>query len=462
MDATRPTRRFEVIDGNAARTREDHEAIRLDVDVEVQEDSLRDMIQRPFAGEDMDLILLAGVVARVDRMVVRRLSEGWARSLHVVMRVHEPDRWRGPKVGAALSRCLRILTGDEWTFEFEPRAARDQHVQMALLRKPPERVVALAYSGGLDSYCGAADWSPDPDATPLLVHTKNSQTKRQLVEATVRGRGLMHVSMPLHLPKLSHPEPSYRTRTFTFLVVAAVAARSGGGSEVLISENGQGALGPALVRFNGEHPYLSTHPVFTRALAEFLTLAWAEAHRVNFVHPAVLKTKGEVLGGLVKRNVVPHWGSTRSCSRSIPRRFGSGMPDQCGLCGGCLLRRLALHTAGVGRFGSDVEGYLWADLGAEEFDGIASRQCEWSHGDQELAIHAIIDLASLAEFAARPDDDPDILTLVEDLEVGLGRSASECNDGVRRLLGAHRAEWADALSALPASAWLRRIAAGRI
>ncbi len=461
MDATSFVRRFEVIDGTAPRTREDYEAIRLGLDVKVQEDSLRNMIQRPFASEDIDLILLAGVVARVDRLVVRRLSEGWSRSLHVVMRVHEPERW-GSEVGAALARCLRILTGDQWTFEFEPRASRDQHVQLDLFRKPPDRVVALAYSGGLDSYCGAAEWTPEPGATPLLVHTKNSQTKRQLVEDTVRARGLLHVSTPLHLPGLSHPEPTYRTRIFTFLVIAAVAARSGGGSDVIISENGQGALGPALVRFNGEHPYLSTHPVFTRSLGEFLASAWAGAHHVNFVHPAVFRTKGEVLGALVERNAVPQWGSTRSCSRSIPRRFGAGMPDQCGLCGGCLLRRLALDTAGLGRFGTDVEGYLWANLGADEFEAIARRPCDWGEGDQELAIHAIIDLASLADFADRPDHDPDILTLVEDLQVGLGYSEGASREGVRRLLAAHRAEWSAALDALPPTAWVRRVVDGRI
>lgn len=455
-------RRFEVIDGTAVGAYAEPDQIHLGLDVIIDEAPLRAMIQRPLAPVDLDLIFLAGTIARIDRTVRRQLASGWERSLHVVMRVHEPDRWQRPDVNVGLSKCLRILTGDRWSFEFEPRSARDQHLQLDLFHRAPENVIALSYSGGLDSYCGAAELVPGDGQTPLLVHTRNGHSNRRLLEATLRDRRFLHVSMPFHLANLDHPEPSYRTRTFTFLVVASVAARSGGGNEVIVSENGQGAIGPALVRFNGEYPYFSTHPIFTRSLANFLGLLWAGDHNISFRHPAVLRTKGEVLESLMASGAIPHWNATRSCSRTMQRTFGAGMPDQCGLCGGCLLRRLALHTAGLGQFGTNVEGYLWSNLAADNFDKVLSRECNWSDNDRDLAVHAVYDLALLADFAGRPDSDADIQNLVEDLAVGLGISVSESQVAVRRLLNAHRDEWNGAIAMLPPSAWLRRIIEERV
>lgn len=454
---------FSVVEPSAAATAHGPEVIRLGSDVDIRSTQLRHYLARPLHPEDVDVLLLAGVAARVDRVVRRQLSRGWARRLHIRMPVHEPERWSRPDVSAALREALDLLTGDEWSFEFVGRRAEEQVLQLPLFPRAPARVSTLSYSGGLDSYCGLAMWQPAVGEALLLVHTRNAQSSRKLIANTLDGQPVHHVSVPVHFPKIgAHAEDTYRTRTFTFLVAAAVGSRLGGGSDVVVSENGQGALGPALVRFPGEHPYYSTHPIFTRRLADFLGKLWSDGAEPRFRHPAVLRTKGEVLRELAGASAIPNWRATRSCSQSNARNKGTGAPSQCGVCGGCLLRRLSLHTAGLAPFGSDAEGYLWADLSAERLDDSVRFDCPTTDNDRRIAVHAALGMASLCDFADAPPSDHTMLTLAEDVSFGLGVDLEAAAAGTRRLVRAHRDEWRSALAELAPSSWLRRVAEERI
>jgi hypothetical protein len=436
--------------------------IRLGTDVIISNDQLRQYLARRLQPEDVDLLLLAGVVARIDRTVKRHLASAWARRLHVNMCVHEPERWNRSEVRVSLQEALNLLTGDIWSFEFRSRSVEEQALQLNLFAEAPSQVATMPYSGGLDSYCGLASWEPAPTEHRLLVHTRNSQSSRALVNETLRGQAVHHVSVPIRLPGISHAEDTYRARTFTFLVAAAVGARLGNGTDVVVSENGQGSLGPALVRFPGEHPYYSTHPLFTRRLSIMLKEVWADGHVIRFLHPAVWSTKGEILAQLSQRGSVPNWQVTRSCSRTNPRNKGSGAPSQCGVCGGCLLRRLSLDAAGLAPFGSNAEGYLWADLSAERLEDAATFACDTTKNDRCIAVHAVVGMAALADFASAPANDHSVLTLAEDLAYGIGMSPEDAESRVRRLVQVHRSEWHSAIGKLPPSSWLRQIADERV
>lgn len=451
--------RFEFLEKGQKPQRPGHQPLRLDSDVDVQENALRELVRSRLYDEDIDLLLLAAAVSHVDRTARRLLGTGWARELHVVMPVHDVDRWAHGHIVKALSASLRLLTGDYWSFEFVTRAERDQRFQLDLFKDFSGRALVLPYSGGLDSYCAAAELEPEPGETVLLVHTRSDRGIRKQLAETLRGRPSIHVEVPLSHRGLNHPEQSYRTRTFTFLVVAAVAARSGGGRSIVVGENGQGAIGPALAWFTGEHPYYSMHPRFTRSMAGFLDAVWAGSHSIEFRHTAVLRTKGEVLSALQSQGKLGDWERTRSCSRS-PRSTGAGSPRHCGLCGGCLLRRLALHAAGIASFAGNREGYLWGDLTEESLRDPRGTGRGLAGSDLDLAVHAVKDLAYLAEYAKRPPGDPDVENLVEDLAHGMSISIDAARGGVERFLTMHLAEWTSALGTLPSSAWLRRVAEG--
>lgn len=453
---------FDVVEPSLSGRSSSRQAIQLGVDVKISSEQLRQYLARKLHPADVDLLFLAGVVGRVDRLVRRRLASGWARRFHINMRVHEPERWNRPEVQSSLKDTLNLLTGDSWSFAFTTRSSESQVLQLPLFPRAPGRVATMSYSGGLDSYCGLALWEPARGDQRLLVHTQNQQSSRHLVEETLRGQAAHHVSVPVHLPGLSHAEETYRSRMFMFLVAAAVAARLGDGTDVVISENGQGALGPALVRFPGEHPYYSTHPLFTKRLSVLLQAVWSDGHGIRFLHPAVWSTKGEILRELSRRGVAPRWAATRSCSRNNSRNKGSGAPGQCGVCGGCLLRRLSLDAAGLAPLGDNTEDYLWADLSAERLEDAATFTCTTTENDRTLAVFAILSMAGLADLATASANDNSILTLAEDLAFGLDVSVEVAESRVRRLIGVHRAEWESALARLSPSSWVRKIVEGRV
>lgn len=436
-------------------------SIQLGIEVKISSDHLRQYLGTRLQPVDVDLLFLAGVVARIDRKVRRRLSEGWARRFHVEMCVHDPHIWNHPTSMTTLVEALGLLTGDHWSFDFRQRqTTEDQILQMSLFPRATSSVATMPYSGGLDSYCGLAVWQAQADTEHLLVHTRNSQSTHLVVDRTLAGNPHRQVSVPIQLPKIGpHLEPTYRARTFTFFIAAAVGASLGSGTEVTVPENGQGALGPALVQFPGEHPYFSTHPLFTRKLSLFLDAIWENKRSVTFLHPMVFLTKGQALSRANHNGGIPAWKSTKSCSRDLARNKGRGLPSQCGVCGGCLLRRVSLHTAGLSPFGAPTEQYLWADLSKSNLeDAICRTGLTTSPNDRRIAAHAVVGMASLADFARTPDEQHSMRTLVEDLRFGLQMDETAAQRQVRSLVRAHHDEWNAALSELPTSAWIRRVA----
>src|SRR5687767_2179802 len=103
--------------------------IRLGADVRINAEQFRLYLARQLQAEDIDILVLTGVVARVDRTVRRKPSIAWARQLHIHMRVHDPSHWDRREVQSALACALRILTGDEWSFEFHQRKNKDESLQ---------------------------------------------------------------------------------------------------------------------------------------------------------------------------------------------------------------------------------------------------------------------------------------------------------------------------------------------
>lgn len=419
----------------------------LGTDIRINERDLEAYCWQRMAKADVDLLAIVGAVALADRRSRRRRSTQWARRFRLELPVHEPDLWEA--VGAQLSELLQWLTGDVWEFGFRARRRPDSALQLYLpsSAEPPDLVIS--YSGGLDSFAHACRVASQGKRA-LLVTTWHTGLPR------VRPRGLEydHVRVPIHLRAGHEREQTYRTRPFVYFSAAALAAKMRGARSVVVPEPGQGAIGPSLVPFGNEHPYRGTHPGFTSRLQSLLNQMWGSG-APSFSHPNIWMTKSMLVRvAMVDTDSEERWKLTRSCSRHISRTKGLGAAEdtqQCGVCGNCLLRRVALTVNGLN------EGpYFWKDLRASELQACRG-SVQTTKTDREVATYAILDIENLARVAV---DKPGMVvaTAMHEIAQALGLHSDQIEKNFKDLINAHSDEWRTFIERLPESSWLRAIA----
>jgi hypothetical protein len=307
-----------------------------------------------------DLVHVACAVHAVDRLVPRRHSSQerdqhrWNRQIRVQLSVRCPDLWMRPAILEALLDTLGYLTEDDWEFDFLPRehSYRRRPIQSVLFsRREPTRIGL--FSGGLDSLVGLAAHAQHNEGTfvPLAVGLSSRLLGRQkelLVKASNDGAG--HLK-PIVFPfRFSNPSParmseerSQRTRGFLFGSLAAVAAQLTGSREILLFENGIGAINLPLTESQlGAQSTRSTHPIALKKLRHFL--AGYLDRDISLDLPYLRFTKGEACRSLKRSSLQRLVGKTISCD-SFPLRMPHA--EQCGTCTSCLLRRQALFSAGI-------------------------------------------------------------------------------------------------------------------
>jgi hypothetical protein len=116
-----------------------------------------------------------------------------------------------------------------------------------------------------------------------------------------------------------------------------------GGNEVLVFENGIGAINLPMTQAQfGAQSTRSTHPVGLRKLSGFLSQYLGSEMKLRL--PYLLFTKGEACRILATSSFESLIARTISCD-SFPLRIPE--EEQCGACTSCLLRRQALFEAGL-------------------------------------------------------------------------------------------------------------------
>ena len=107
----------------------------------------------------------------------------------------------------------------------------------------------MPFSDGMDSFL---QWQllaiDEPAAVPLRIQTSNRnmvEARNRVIDATRRQD--QRLRLPVNIAVGNHPEPTYRTRTFLFFSMAALAAAKTETTRVFIGENGIGALGPSMI-----------------------------------------------------------------------------------------------------------------------------------------------------------------------------------------------------------------------
>lgn len=386
-----------------------------------------------------DLATLVESMAYLDRLVVRRRAEGWGRQLSIQLPIYEHSQFQRAAAADALKDAAGFLTGDRWRFEFVARKKllRSRQSNLPLPHAAISHVVP--FSDGLDSFA------------QIRLSVREHGKDAVLLVRSGLGRdrifpNLLSVRVPRKFSGVRLRETSYRTRPLVFYTVAAIAAVVSKANAVVIGENGQGALGPACLPFGGEWWFRSAHPAFVERWANFLGIILDRP--IRFEQPQLWKTKGEVLSNLRHQGLIRGWEQTSSCATRPKSRYGR---RGCGYCGGCLLRRVSAHAAGLASPAGETGFDLYASA-----DTVCDRGSERRMTPDERAV-AVRAIAAMRELARLADSSEGKATAYREallIDPGNPRGTQE---SFLKLLHRHRAEWDAFVGALPNRSWVREM-----
>lgn len=405
--------------------------------------------------EDVAAVLSA--VRTADRASPRLHGSGWARSLDLEVPVYERDLWQSRRVTEALVDALGYLTGDRWSFDFRPRPGLLVSPAQAPLLAPPDRErVFMPYSSGLDSFALASKIQREtPDTELILVNVQAAQNLPDWKKlGRARENDLNAVKVAYHFREPHRTEPTFRSRPLIYDMLACQGAAMAQPAKVVIPENGQGSLGGSLVPLGLEAPHRSCHPGFTSrlsALVEALTGVF-----VPIEHPALFMTKGQVLAGLAEHSPATEaWlGRHRSCSYDARHSSCGKRHMHCGVCGNCILRRVAAHWARL----ADSTEYEAHDLTVSSFEAsFAEGTPRTMAAKRDVALNSIRAMQRLADLAENPRGIR-VVTEVASLSRALGEPIEEVREKMEKFLHQHRTEWVQFLEVCGPSSWVTDLA----
>lgn len=365
----------------------------------------------------LDLLLLATAVFTADSLVSRGghvrsdLGAQWARDLHFIVPVDEPDFWRS--VHDQLVETLSFLTGDHFAFDFVHR--RPQPPRRPGLALGPEieadRIILL--SGGLDSLTGAVDaLSTSSDRLLLVTHCSARKTIRMQVELVRQLRSLFPkrftwVPATGHLIGVDARETTQRSRSFLYGTLGYAAALHVGASRVSFYENGVVSTNlPISRQVVGTMATRTTHPLFLRRLADLLSQVAGRPLALD--NPYAWLTKTEVLQRLNRLGHADLIAKTTSCSSVRPQTRAQPL---CGCCSQCLDRRFAVLAADLAAFDPAQRYKVDLFLGVRDNPHDRTMAHDWTRTGRRLATMSPGDLAArfgaeLADVAAGCSDRP--------------------------------------------------------
>lgn len=429
-------------------------------DLQLKPDVLGRYCFKEISSRAEDLIIVAGVIAFADRAVARKTSISWLRQLDVTIPVFEPDFWRQPHITDELRNLLNLLTGDAWSLHFSTRSQRLEVQGTAPLSlSSDEEPIVMPYSDGMDSFAVSRLQANGHPNVQLLMVTAGSRLDADKARREDRLDGLRwRLSVPFYLSQVGSVrlrEPSYRTRALIYGVMGAIAAQLSGASRIMVSESGQGALGPWLVPVGNEALDMRLHPAYTSQLARFVNLVLGT--RISYEHPRLWSTKGQTLRELAERGLAEDWHETRSCARDARHMSYGGSLLQCGVCAACLLRRMSIHFAGLDE---SLDNYMWKHLCASSLNEAAINPSRVAtKGDHGHAVCGALAMAQLAELA-EPEHSNYVQGKAQELALISDDSVDLVHKRLAGLIQQHADEWHGFIYRQGDSSYLARFSKG--
>ncbi|HMH42986.1 MAG TPA: Qat anti-phage system QueC-like protein QatC [Pyrinomonadaceae bacterium] len=341
---------------NAARKRDAFPIVLYDVGTEKLAgvghplaEQARAFLPAPPSVTAWDFLSIALAVFGTDRFLLRSSAvDGWTREIALEVELADPEPWNALR--EQIAATLRFLTGDIWKIAFRPNGSRPPTWHPKLT----DRDCICLFSGGLDSFIGAADLL-DGKRFPLLVSQaspKEGQTQEYLAcQLRLDQNRFEGKSIERHVPPY---EASSRSRSILFLaygVIAASGLHTGNDRvEVFLPENGLISINPPFYRRRmGSLSTRTTHPHFIGQLQSILDSVGLKVVLTNRYRG---KTKGEMLVACKNQIVRKFAHVTYSCGK------GKRLNQHCGRCVPCLIRRAAFSRANI----DDRTGYWAEDL----------------------------------------------------------------------------------------------------
>jgi 3',5'-cyclic AMP phosphodiesterase CpdA/7-cyano-7-deazaguanine synthase in queuosine biosynthesis len=322
-----------------------------------------------------DLMELAACVAAADQATGRGdpgandIGERWRRRLRIRMAVRDLEFWSLATTMDALADVLNFVSEDEFEFEFgaiEPGVTRAAPWSKATELFKAQRV--LAFSGGLDSFAGAAETilADQQDAALITLASASKLAAGQATLVRELNRAAeMKLSkaraVPFELKTQRHSslpdrERTQRTRSFGVAAAAAATASVFGLSAASFYENGVVSINlPLSIQSIGARATRTTHPATLAGYSKLVSLVLE--HRFDFENPFLWKTKADVVSRLQQLGVHNLIGTTVSCGSVITM---TAEAPHCGLCSQCIDRRVSVLAAQLedfdpaSRYRSDV------------------------------------------------------------------------------------------------------------
>ena len=390
-----------------------------------------------------DALVVAAAVEFCDH-IQRRPAQHWGRAFELRIPVHDPNRWNSQTVSVTLKDALDFLTGDRWEITFVARQKPAHVPHQYPFDMPGTSCAVIPFSEGLDSRAVAGLMDLEMGDQLIRVRLGTKQFQRT---GSNSGKKQPFTSVPYRVkPKKGQfVESSARSRGFKFSMVSGIAAYLVKADRIIVTESGQGSLGPALVPVGQAYEDYRNHPLFTDRMERFLKALFG--YELRFEFPRLWHTKGETLAAFVKDcSDGASWKTTWSCWQQNRHSSVGGRKRQCGACAACLLRRLSVHAAGLTE---SSETYIWKNLSASTFEGGAAPAFDRiTKAQREYAIAGTLHLDHLAALQQSPANKGTLDLAISQLSRSRAMPEADVQASLTRLLNKHESEWMQFLEVL--------------
>ncbi len=317
--------------------------------------------------EAADLLYLSMFVFAADRKLPRAIgSDGWSRRIHLIVPVLRKEKW-DVQIPLVVEN-LNFLSGDVWSLEFYERQpvdyetrAEDYFAQQKIEKSHIDTI--CMFSGGLDSFVGAIDLLTEAQDVYFVSHVGGGKGVKAYQNVLIKNivekyRIDCAQFYQFYAAKIRGVEDTTRTRSFMFFSHAiAVASCLRRYVTLIIPENGFISLNIPLTHSRlGSSSTRTTHPHYMSMFQRMISNLGID---VDMHNPYQFKTKGEMIVQCKdQRFMKTLLGSTMSCSHPDEGRHRREPPCHCGICLPCLVRRAAIHRAGI----TDLSNYRDLDF----------------------------------------------------------------------------------------------------
>ena len=304
-----------------------------------------------FPGLAADLIDLAISIWAADWLAVRR--NAYRYKILVELPVRHPELFGDPSFIQHLGEVLYWYTGDLWEFDFLQRKENYRLAESQRICLPENEPVEVAlWSGGLDAFAGLYNRMSEFSDIYFTLFGTGSNSYIHCVQHDISkdlrirfGDRIKLIQLPFKVQGAKKIQMSHylRSRGFTNVLLGIACACLENQNHLYIYENGIGAINlPYTEAEVGLDHSRAVHPKTLKMMVDLASHLLEIPFTIE--NPFIYKTKAEMVKVLAEKEDIDLIYKTVSCDSKHRQK---GLPNQCGFCTSCLLRRQSIAAAGL-------------------------------------------------------------------------------------------------------------------